>query len=90
VSPSASIRAGFRTPARPQACAGVFSFRQSITRGVVHAEFDALSELIDVRCKVTGETNQVLEALALTGLAAAAYAALIWWMLGVFSRHGDE
>jgi hypothetical protein len=24
------------------------------------------------------------------GLAAFAYAALIWWMLGAFSRVGDE
>ena len=24
------------------------------------------------------------------GLAAFAYVALIWWMLGVFSRAGDE
>lgn len=30
-------------------------------------EFYALAELIDVRCKVTGETNQVLEALARAG-----------------------
>ncbi len=27
---------------------------------------------------------------AVTGIAAFLYIALIWWMLGVFSRAGDE